>query len=179
MNLNKKVENKMEINLLIFSDLHFGFDRNKTEAIYRKNILDQIINYFETIEDNWKPDCIAIIGDIGWAGKKKDYFLAKEWIEVLLEALNLSSNKLIICPGNHDINIDIINPKDLKRPDSREEAEKYLNIENFENIKLWFKDFNRFCQKSIPPLKFDETENYLIGTRKIAELPQIKFLIIN
>ena len=56
------------------------------------------------------PDVVAITGDLAFSGKRKEYELAHAWIDTqLLEALprNFTKTRILIVPGNHDVDRDI------------------------------------------------------------------------
>lgn len=84
--------------ILHLSDLHFG-DENETSAAKRKNTLDEMLQVLKNLPTEWKPQTIAISGDIGWSGLGKDYGLAEKWIKELLTVLELSTEDIIPARG--------------------------------------------------------------------------------
>lgn len=110
-----------ELNILHLSDLHFGielFSDIKEDVIEKRiEILNKLNEKLSNLKQNWRPDIIAISGDIGFSGEKENYDDAWNWINELLKNLNLNTDKLILCPGNHDRYIkDIIKTKKKINP---------------------------------------------------------------
>ncbi|MCP5102717.1 MAG: hypothetical protein GY950_05040, partial [bacterium] len=159
---------------LHLSDLHFG-DENETAAAIRTHVLDSLIDTVENIDEQWKPQCIVISGDIAWKGGKEDYQAAEKWLSSLIAALNLSPGDIILCPGNHDINLK--KAKAVTSPDNSSEADEFLDLELLDDFSRPFEDFIDFCQRmKIPPLTLGSKESYLAGSRV---LKGIRWLVLN
>ena len=92
------------IKILHLSDLHFGYepasDPVSTAQAQRSNTLNALLDALNRLDSAWKPDMVAITGDIGWKGVEADYALAEEWLSKLLKTLGLTPDKLIMCAGN-------------------------------------------------------------------------------
>jgi hypothetical protein len=180
----------MPVNVLHISDLHFGAeptDKVTTSALQqRKLIIGQFIKGLSAaVAKNpaWKPDVVAITGDIGWKGSSEDYSEAKPWIQELLEACGLTVASLVVCPGNHDLDRNEAS-KGFEHINSTQEAEERLAIENIHKRQSSFQAFSAFCEDmGIPPSKnsaYDANGNpvaqYLYGIREIAGL---RFVVLN
>lgn len=173
---------RRKINILHLSDLHFGIEYNrkipKAELGKRKTTLIQLVDCLGFISKNhedWRPDIIAITGDIGFAGKKEDYANAKEWLIKLLTEVGVNKEDLILCPGNHDRFIeDIMNnpkyPKNIKDSD-----DNWYEFESENNIDR-FNEFIDFSHDLITPLMLNNEDNYLSGYRDIKA---IRFIVLN
>lgn len=101
-----------EIVVLHVSDLHFGIENDKSDKTkyVRLRQREMIKSLIDTIQDiinespEWKPDVIAISGDIAWTGQKEEYQLYKEnFVKPLCRILDIPEKHIITCPGNHDI----------------------------------------------------------------------------
>jgi len=101
-----------EIVVLHVSDLHFGIENDKSEKtkyvrLRQKEMIKSLVNTIIGIVNqspDWKPNVIAISGDIAWSGRKEEYKLYKEYfVTPICQALNISDKYIITCPGNHDI----------------------------------------------------------------------------
>lgn len=118
------------VNVLHLSDLHFGVENKKPEkarVVYnqRKELFSQLIKTLQDpdkVPQEWKPDIIVISGDIAYTASDSEY---KQFEEELLPALydlldqDVDENRIIICPGNHDIirkNVHDEEDKPLPRP---------------------------------------------------------------
>jgi len=167
-------------NILHLSDLHFGLEINtkiKEEVIEKRNqILGKLIVKLENLNHKWKPDIIVISGDIGFSGEKENYEEAWNWIDLLLKKLNLKTERIIVCAGNHDryikdlINLNRIYPK-------IEDMDRFLEKDNLKKLEKRFNAFSEFCRDhNIPSLNYNDEENYLIGYREIQDL---RFIVLN
>ncbi len=178
------------INILHLSDLHFGiesFSQEKIDLIKkREKILTTLIEKLKALEQEWKPDIIAISGDIGYSGEKENYKAAWSWINKVINDLNLNPDRLILCPGNHDRYIkDYI--KYLKTQHRKlqlkpvypkvEDADKILDAKNIKTISKRFYHFSNFCNEhEIPYLIFNDKENHILGFREVLGL---RFVVLN
>jgi len=161
-----------KINILHLSDLHFGREGDATEKAMRENALNGLVRALNLnhLGSEWKPDIIVISGDIGWKGGSEDYELAKNWIEDhLLYTLNLTSDELILCAGNHDI--DRKKTKGMNPPTSEKEADDWLKIENLDSFIRPFESFNSFCKDmKIPDMEIGDKSFHLIGQKDLKGL---------
>lgn len=173
--------NKSKINILHLSDLHFGMEPTKnisSTAVDQRNLtLRELIKKLNNVDEAWRPQLVAITGDIGWKGKKEDYDKAKDWLtDELLPMLDLTPDKLVICPGNHDIDQNVA--KWLVRPNSYIKADEFLALENIDFISSPFAAFSDFCQNKmrISPLVIGEQPGILTGK---IDLHGLRFVILN
>jgi len=182
LNMIYKMLERKEVNILHLSDLHFGKEYIKTipqsDLDKRDTTLKKLIENLKTISEenkDWKPDIIAISGDIGYAGKKEDYLLAKKWLINLLSELNLEGKNLIMSPGNHDRYVeDIMNNR--KYPMDMEDSDKNWYEYESESFKERFKEFIGFSKDFALPLKLKDEDSYLSGYRDIQG---IRFVVLN
>lgn len=107
---NSKQKDSMVI--LHISDLHFGIaDETNPNVSYiagrQEEMIVSLINTISAIakeSPEWKPDIIAVSGDIAWTGKPEEYDLyIKKFVNPICEVLNIGRDRIITCPGNHDI----------------------------------------------------------------------------
>lgn len=168
------------INILHLSDLHFGMEPTEkipSTAVNQRNLtLKKLVDTLKSLDNDWKPQIVAISGDIGWKGKTEDYDKAGEWLrDKLLPALELTTDDLVICPGNHDIDRKMT--LGMFHPPSSEIADEWLKLENLENFVRPFESFVKFCNDmGISPLKIGDQTNYLSGIR---DLGNIRFVVLN
>lgn len=140
-----------DINILHLSDIHFGMEKvdNKitsSDVEKRNLILSKISSNILELGEFWKPDIIAISGDIGWKASVKDYNLATNWINELLGSLKLKSEDIILCPGNHDINRKIAKTLTLFK-DSKI-ADEMLSNEMVNHFCVPFMNYTDFCMNN-------------------------------
>ncbi|MGZ5012061.1 MAG: metallophosphoesterase, partial [Methylobacter sp.] len=165
----------MEI-ILHLTDLHFGSEGDKPSSqAQRKICLDSLLAELAKLDSTWKPTFICITGDLVWRGAGSDYDQAKQWLDKLLLACELTYEQLIICVGNHEVDRKLA--ERLPRPSNAEEADSTLALPLPDFLQQPFLNFIKFCEaNNIPILNFGDTESYLIGIR---EYRGIKFLILN
>ena len=171
--------NRDEINILHLSDLHFNLKKggkiSELKITQRKFTLEKLLDYFRGNVNEWKPDIIAISGDVGWAGKEEDYSEAKQWILELLHVLKISPDHLIICAGNHDLDRDKISG--MGYPESAKQADNWLSIDHLDNLLRPFLNFQNFLKDiGCKILKLGDKECSLAGFREIFD---INFIILN
>jgi tetratricopeptide (TPR) repeat protein/predicted MPP superfamily phosphohydrolase len=171
-----------EVNILHLSDLHFGIENtkptNKGELVKRNVTIKKLLYNLKQISEknkNWTPDIIVISGDLGYAGKKEDYNLAKKWILELLAILDLEKEDLIVCPGNHDRYIkDVIdNPR---YPENIVESDDRWYSDNNEPTEQRFSEFINFCKDLSLKLYSNDEITYLSGYKDIKS---IRFVVLN
>ncbi len=174
------------INILHLSDLHYGVQDadggSKDLANLHKRAIDGLIATLRTIPEkhpDWKPDIIAITGDIGWAAKENDYVQASEFVKNLLEMFNLTPEDVVICPGNHDVDLELNEFRVSIQ--SQAHSEKHLSVKKIKHRVEPFENFAKFCENlGLPPLKNsvdgDEIVHYLYGCRDIRG---IRFAVFN
>ncbi len=168
-----------KVNILHLSDLHFDIEKtkniSKAAVEKREETIKGLLRSIENIDDMWKPDIIVISGDIGFAGKESDYSEAWNWIQKILKTLKLGSERIILCAGNHDRNLTALNVKGA--PQDPLIADNDLEEETIDNMIIPFDNFIKFNKNNnIPPLSFNNRDNYLIGVR---ELLNLEFIVLN
>lgn len=112
-----------ELTILHISDLHFGIEnavhsQSKYVGIRQKEMLNSLVETLcdeKIITNRWKPQVIAISGDIAWSGQATEYELYKSaFVKQIVERVGIPSDHIIACPGNHDIIRD--NVEEVSRP---------------------------------------------------------------
>lgn len=112
-----------------------------------KYIQEEIIAK-STEEAFWKPDYLCVCGDIAHGAGKDEYEVAGGFIAKIAEACGLPDQRILMVPGNHDMNI-----KDL--------AQGYIGaVENIlypakgvhevDWVKFVFKNYSDFRSSFIP-----------------------------
>lgn len=183
---------KNYINILHLSDFHFGIQPsvNYTTRYLedRKQALELFFENFDPVPKDWEPDIIVISGDIGWAGKHSDYGKAlMDFLTQLLEKTNLSTDRLIVCVGNHDK--DTTKSKSTKRPvrTERQVKDESLTPDNIGERLQHFYEFCNFLRNfkvnnvKYTPLRNsasrkDRNAKFLYGHRHIEN---IDFIVLN
>lgn len=84
------------VRVLHLSDFHFATHTARDS----KPLLDRMISH---LRGATRPDLVLVSGDIAQSGVAGDYALAKELFLSLLRALELDATRLLLVPGNHDV----------------------------------------------------------------------------
>jgi len=85
------------------SDLHFivgDTGRAEREAHQRRRILEDVADLAGA---GLKVDAVLVTGDVAFSGQEDQYRLADQWLNNLADTLHISRSRVIVCPGNHDI----------------------------------------------------------------------------
>lgn len=139
------------VNILHLSDMHFGIvpdEEHTTSAIqHRDYLLSKLREKLKEISStNLKPDVIVVTGDIGYRGEKSDYILASKWFGALFEDINIPWERLIVCPGNHDMARHILpDSYDIK---NSKDAKEQLVIESVHKRCAPFYEYIQFCKNN-------------------------------
>lgn len=115
---------------------------DKDNHDYIKEFCDSIRkNFSDTDRDFY----LLITGDIADSSSKLEYKYAKDFLDQILKELNMDKTKVLIVPGNHDVN----------RPRCRIAAEKnpkklaYLQFEaKYSNFKCFYNSFYKGTGKA-------------------------------
>lgn len=157
--------------ILHLSDLHFGYDKDDTMKSIRSNL-------FRSLKKSIRNVCIDLLmitGDITWQCKEDGYAEAEKWITDFLKEINLSNNKVLVCPGNHDL--DHGKCIDMEYQSNMTDVDKSLRQERIDALSERFHKYVRWCEKiGVCKYKLGDKENYLTG---IANINGIDFWGLN
>ena len=175
------------VNILHLSDLHFGVDQaDKSKFEWRPNsvefhdMLDMLIKTLqnrELVPEEWVPDIIVISGDIAWTGQAAQYEQFNSFLEQLITALHITeTQKVLLCPGNHDILRSRVDNKYLGATGRPEKGKPVQCPEiTYESIieERWkhFEFFVQYC--------CDNNPNNLCRSITFPDWPWLHFLVLN
>ena len=129
------------VNILFLSDLHFkSREKDPDYAQKLKECSKIYIDGIRSLPPEWKPQIVAIAGDIGYEGKAEDYsFFDEAFFSPLVDCLGIDISDVILCPGNHD-------KDDSRFPDRTEEQNvSWRNAASEE--KIVFKGYRAECRE--------------------------------
>lgn len=114
----------MKFKILHLSDIHISSKEDNNHKILRDNLIDYIKKINEI-------DVIVISGDIVDRYDVKAFDIGKEFIDRILETVELTKDRLVIVPGNHDMKRDsiiekILDEDELKKASSLGGYEGYI-----------------------------------------------------
>lgn len=157
---NNRGENLNKLSFIHLSDIHFvkssndpsDIDKDLREAI----IADLEINGRENLEN---VVGILVTGDIAFSGNKKEYEIAKEYLNRICNVFHISPSDVYCVPGNHDINQAIVNGSDLifaaqnavDKESTIDDADKtfsrYISDNNFNVLFKPIEEYNEFAKR--------------------------------
>lgn len=99
------------IKIAVISDLHVGekacCKALKGEAIDAESMFSEKFAKF-SLRENLSPDYLLIPGDMGERARPEEMDRASALVETVLKSLNLSEDRLICIPGNHDVDWEVL-----------------------------------------------------------------------
>ncbi len=167
------------ITWLHLSDLHF-----RVGSEYESNIvLDALLKDVSRLshENSLSPDFIVVTGDIAFSGNPAEYKQACRFFDGLLNAVSLPKSRLLVVPGNHDVDRSALSSDPLSVGvasilDSRDKVNQFLASQNRRVVLQRLRNYANFVNEYFgPELTFDD-DNYFyvkrfsIGGKKLAIL---------
>ena len=169
---------------LHLSDLHLtckndGKDwtvKSINQDVVIRSLLDAIEK--ELIKKQQKPNLIFITGDLVHGGKAEEYQVAKEFCDQLLKITELPKQRLLIVPGNHDVNRDEIKPlhtKNWYQFENQDDVSEVLSDDDVSHILLrklnnFYKFHNEFFDS-----EGSFKEHFIVA--KPIEIPELNIKI--
>jgi predicted MPP superfamily phosphohydrolase len=87
-----------KLNILHISDVHFSVDAERmAHGMITTELIEAVRDY------KGKLDYCVFTGDLANQALSDEYNLAGEWLEKIYDAMNNPDAKMLICPGNHDV----------------------------------------------------------------------------
>ena len=133
------------ITWLHLSDLHFRQDRQAKwdEDIVLRKLLEDVRERIEC--DRLGPDFVVVTGDIAFGGAAKEYALASQFLDEVLDATGLGKDRLFVVPGNHDVDWSLIS-RGAKGIASSLDSRKAINevLASAEDRRLLFRRFDQY-----------------------------------
>ena len=105
------------LRLVHLSDIHFNFRNGQIgfdpDEALRTELVRDLQNLLRSAGGS--ADGIVVSGDIAYGGKQEEYAHASRWLDVLCEACGCHQNAVYICPGNHDVDQQVVSQSPLLR----------------------------------------------------------------
>lgn len=149
-----------ELSFIHLSDIHFVKSSNDSSDI-DKDLREAIIMDLEMNgRENLKNVAgILVTGDIAFSGNKKEYEIAKEYLNRICDVFHISPSDVYCVPGNHDVNQAIVNGSDLifaaqtavdkesTIDDADKTFSKYISDNNFNALFKPIDEYNEFAKR--------------------------------
>lgn len=170
-----------KLRILWLSDIHY--DKNYTEKnkSFKKHISSFLI-YCSKLKN---IDYILISGDIAQSGLIEEYDLFfNDILDPLLLLPNLKNTKLLVIPGNHDVNREV-NPffktfiREITKTDFKRDAFLTEKINSFEkSFSQYSKSFSKYKDK-VPDNFFGSYKDNFLNGYFIDHSKKIIFVLLN
>ena len=154
----------MILNILHITDLHIKkFDEPLSED--KQKTVDFQNNLFAYLTNDYNDqiDYLIVSGDLGDQGPGANLTEAKRLIQEFKKTKNIATDKIIMCPGNHDMDTEYLANDHTQKRLIFCEANKYIR-EGY-SAKV-FQEFNNAVSELSNPLN-------------IIEGPDYRFIVIN
>ena len=86
---------------LHLSDFHLKATEKWSQDVVLQSLLSDVSNRYS---DSAQIDFIFITGDLAFSGKCEEYLIVEDFLNQLLTNTGVPADRLLIIPGNHDIN---------------------------------------------------------------------------
>ena len=157
---------------LHISDLHFRASQSYDSNIMLSALLEDVKERIS--DDGLQPDLIAVTGDVAFAGKAKEYDMARQFFDRLLDITGLGKDRLFLVPGNHDVDRRAISPLvagGTSILNSRRTVNQFLDNDSeralvFHRFRNYQSFVNEYLKGYIP---FDSTNYFYVKHQEIAE----------
>ena len=92
------------------------------------------------------PDVVLVTGDITEYGKKSEFKQAKAFLDAIAKTLSLSRNRIVLIPGNHDVNraASLAYFSDCESEECQPVSPYWPKLKHYTNF---FQDFYHDCQQ--------------------------------
>jgi Icc-related predicted phosphoesterase/predicted hydrocarbon binding protein len=183
------------VNILHLSDLHFGIESIMPSGAFKERMLSLEGLAKSLLRRKQKPNALVITGDIAYRGLICEFDEAERWLCGFINELNIPRNRIVICPGNHDINRSML---EYEEPQVSKDGNEYtVNVKNLrleEDVhKLSsigvdkyfsaFENYSNFCRKvGVREYYYckERVNHYLYGTTKLRIKDiNLRFIILN
>jgi WD40 repeat protein/predicted MPP superfamily phosphohydrolase len=114
----RKLPTKRALTWIHLADLHFGVPKDGDRHRFDQPAVMRAIARDVSECAAKPPDFIFVTGDVAWSGQTSEYEEARAWLTELLQAAGVTSEKLRLVPGNHDVDRSRANTKPTLRAHS-------------------------------------------------------------
>ena len=95
---------RQRLSWLHLSDLHLKATEKWSQDVVLHSLLSDVSNRYS---DSAPIDFIFVTGDLAFSGKYEEYLIVENFLNQLLKYTGVPADRLLIIPGNHDINQNI------------------------------------------------------------------------
>jgi formylglycine-generating enzyme required for sulfatase activity/UDP-2,3-diacylglucosamine pyrophosphatase LpxH/energy-coupling factor transporter ATP-binding protein EcfA2 len=166
----------MAVTWLHVSDFHLSDNGPYNQEVILRSLVESVKRFRENEE--LVPDLIFATGDIARQGNAKEYEFATEFFDALLTEAGLNRDRLLIVPGNHDVDRNA-GEFLVRTLSSEESADRYFSPDKlfphlthkFHAFSEWYNDFFRNIRSFPTNTTCSPVEFFTIRDSRIAVLP--------
>lgn len=183
-NFNQKYSQRKGEFIIWLSDIHFDNGNGKhafpmQDNYQQKCLSSRVVELADKYSNGNKCAGLAISGDLTWQSQIEGFEQAAKFIKDVSSSLSLTSDDIIICPGNHDVGLvskdeycEIMGETETDKPWTTL-VEKYHN-ESKENYIKFYRDI--FQRK--PEEDLSQGRKFLLGGHKIVEVAALNSCVL-
>lgn len=183
-NFNRKYSQKKGEFIIWLSDIHFDNGNGKhafpmQDNDQQKCLSSRVVELAHKYNNGNKCAGLAISGDLTWQSQVEGFDQALKFVKDVSSSLSLTSDDIIICPGNHDVGLVSkdeyfeIRDKPVDNKPWTTLAEKY-HSESKENYINFYR--NVFQRK--PEEDLSQGRKFLLGGHKIVEVAALNSCVL-
>ena len=143
----------MGLRIAHLSDIHFKNEDKLIGINADDNMREDVVRELIKLTNEYgELNALVVSGDIAYSGKKDEFLIARKWLYSILERTRSLNAKIIVCPGNHDIDRDVLNDAIL---DMHDKVRSERDIEKRQGLL-----FSRLKDERSRELLMASLENY-------------------
>lgn len=181
--MDKNLQRYNQLSWIHISDLHLNLNEQEEQDIILNKLLDDVEAQMRELV--LVPNFIIFTGDLAFNGSKNEYELAKKFLAKLLQRTRLGPELLLIVPGNHDVNLEIVNTlhptffNELHNINKLSNISKYINSNDlFNSIIPHINDYQKFIEDFLSRDRYDTNNKYFINNFNIGN-KNISIILLN
>ena len=159
---------KQYLRILHLSDLHYKSTADESSGETREAYIRKLKEAFIEISKKREIDYICFTGDIAHSGIQNDYEAARESINEIRNIFKVKTDHLLICPGNHDLDLHNFNER---HPRKQGTVDKQLNLAKISELSRYFSAYSAFCKSiSSAEYRIKDLSSYLLGAKQFDDM---------
>ncbi|MPU10970.1 metallophosphoesterase family protein [Escherichia coli] len=183
-NFSRKYSQKKGEFIIWLSDIHFDGGNGKHAFPTQDNdqlkcLSSRVVELAGKYNNGSKCAGLAISGDLTWQSQKEGFEQALNFIKDVSSSLSLTTDDIIICPGNHDVGL--VSKDEYFKIVGKPVTDKPWKIlaENYhsESKLNYIKFYRDFFQRE-PEENLSQGRKFLLGGHKVVEIAALNSCVL-